>query len=75
MATTEEKIETIETLKGPRYYHIQLWGYGGESEYMALTKEQYEFWHAHIDEHGDSDAVVYRPAYRVGGDPVALYPP
>ena len=59
MATTEEKIETIETLKGPRYYHIQLWGYGGESEYMALTKEQYEFWHAHIEEHGDSDAVQY----------------
>ena len=59
MATTEEKTELVETLKGPRYYHIQLWGYGGESEYMNLTKEQYEFWHAHIDEHGDSDAVQY----------------
>jgi hypothetical protein len=59
MATTEEKTELVETLKGPRYYHIQLWGYGGESEYMNLTKEQYEFWHAHIDEHGDSDAVNY----------------
>ena len=59
MATTEEKQELVETLKGPRYYRIQLWGYGGEAEYMDLTKEQYEFWHAHIDEHGDSDAVNY----------------
>jgi len=59
MATLEEKTETIETLKGPRYYRIQLWGYGGESEYMNLTKEQYEFWSAHIEEHGDSDAVHY----------------
>ena len=59
MATTEEKQETIDTLKGPRYYRIQLWGYGGEAEYMNLTKEQYEFWSAHIEEHGDSDAVNY----------------
>jgi len=59
MATTEEKTELVETLKGPRYYCIRLWGYGGEAEYMNLTKEQYEFWHAHIDEHGDSDAVHY----------------
>lgn len=59
MATSEEKQELIEKLKGPRYYHIQLWGYGGEAEYMELTKEQYEFWHAHIDEHGDGDAVRY----------------
>ena len=59
MATSEEKQELVETLKGPRYYRIQLWGYGGEAEYMNLTKEQYEFWHAHIEEHGDSDAVNY----------------
>ena len=59
MATTEEKQELVETLKGPRYYKISLWGYGGEAEYMDLTKEQYEFWHAHIEEHGDSDAVQY----------------
>jgi len=57
--TSEENKELVETLKGPRYYRIQLWGYGGEAEYMDLTKEQYEFWHAHIDEHGDSDAVNY----------------
>ena len=59
MATSEEKTELVETLKGPRYYQIRLWGYGGEAEYMDLTKEQYEFWHAHIEEHGDSDAVHY----------------
>src|SRR6056300_310672 len=59
MASSEEKTELVETLKGPRYYRIQLWGYGGEAEYMELTKEQYEFWHAHIEEHGDSDAVHY----------------
>ena len=59
MATSEEKTELVETLKGPRYYRIQLWGYGGEAEYMDLTKEQYEFWHAHIEEHGDGDAVRY----------------
>ena len=59
MATSEENKELVETLKGPRFYRIQLWGYGGESEYMNLTKEQYEFGHAHIEEHGDSDAVQY----------------
>ena len=59
MATLEEKEHTLETIKGPRFYRIQLWGYGGEAEYMHLTKEQYEFWHAHIEEHGDSDAVNY----------------
>ena len=59
MATAAEKQETIDALKGARYYRITLWGYGGESEYMDLTKEQYEFWHNHIQEHGDSDAVHY----------------
>lgn len=59
MATKEEMQETIETLKGPRFYRIQLWGYGGEAEYMDLTKEQYEFWHNHIEEYGDGDAVRY----------------
>lgn len=59
MATSEEKQELIEKLKGPRYYRIQLWGYGGEAEYMDLTKEQYEFWKDVIDEHGDHPAVQY----------------
>ena len=43
MATSEEKTELVETIKGPRFYRIMLWGYGGESEYMELTKEQYDF--------------------------------
>ena len=59
MATSEEKTELVETLKGPRFYRIMLWGYGGESEYMELTKEQFEFWNAHNEEHGDSDGVNY----------------
>ena len=57
--TTEENKELIETIKGPRYYHIQLWGYGGEAEYMELTEAQYDFWSKHIEEHGDYDAVQY----------------
>ena len=57
--TTEENKELIETIKGPRYYHIQLWGYGGEAEYMELTEKQYKFWSAHLEEHGDYDAVQY----------------
>lgn len=59
MATSEEKQELVDDLKGPRYYHIQLWGYGGEAEYMELTEAQYEFWSKHIEEHGDGDAVQY----------------
>jgi len=59
MATTEEKVELVETLKGPRFYRIQLWGYGGEAAYMPLNKTQYEFWHSHNEEHGDSDLVTY----------------
>ena len=57
--TTEENKELIETIKGPRFYHIQVYGYGGEAEYMELTEGQYEFWSKHIEEHGDSDAVNY----------------
>ncbi len=55
----DEKEELVETLKGPRFYRIMLYGYGGEAEYLKLTKAQYEFWHNHIEEHGDSDAVSY----------------
>ena len=27
-----------------KHYRIMLWGYGGESAYIGLTKEQYEYW-------------------------------
>ena len=67
MATSEEKQELVDQLSGPRYYHIQLWGYGGEAEYMNLTKEQYKFWSAHLEEHGDSDAVQYCTNAEDGG--------
>jgi hypothetical protein len=44
MSTSEENKELVETLKGPRYYQISLWGYGGEVGYLSLNKEQYEYW-------------------------------
>jgi hypothetical protein len=59
MATTEEKTELVETLKGPRFYNIQLNGYGGESAYMTISKEAHDFWQPVCEEHGDSDLVSY----------------
>ena len=59
MATTEEKQELVETLKGPRYYRIQLWGYGGESAYINVSKAVHDFWQPICEEHGDSDLVEY----------------
>ena len=59
MATTEEKQELVETLKGPRYYRIQISGYGGESAYMSISKEAHDFWKEVTEEHGDSDLVEY----------------
>jgi hypothetical protein len=59
LATTEEKVELVETLKGPRYYRIQINGYGGESAYMSISKEAHDFWNAHNEEHGDHDMVQY----------------
>lgn len=56
--TTEENKELIENIKGPRYYRITLQGYGGESSYMRLSKEQYEFWNT-LAEGGDSEVVNY----------------
>lgn len=57
--TTEENQELVDHIKGPKYYRIQLWGYGGESAYIPLNETQYNFWKPIIDEHGDSDAVTY----------------
>ena len=59
MATSEEKIELVETLKGPRFYRIRLWGYGGESAYINISKEAYSFWKPLTEENGDSDIVNY----------------
>jgi hypothetical protein len=57
--TSEENKELVETIKGPRFYRLTLWGYGGESAYINLTKEAYEFWHAHTEEYHDNDLVQY----------------
>ena len=59
MATSEEKTELVETLKGPRYYRIGLSGYGGESAYINISKAAYDFWKPIVEEHGDSDLVTY----------------
>ena len=59
MATTEEKAELVETLKGPRFYNIQLNGYGGESAYMTVSKEAHDFWKPICEEHGDYDLSAY----------------
>lgn len=59
MATTEEKQELVETLKGPRYYRILINGYGGESAYMSISKTAHDFWKPICEEHGDNDLVEY----------------
>ena len=59
MATSEEKVELVETLKGPRFYRIQLNGYGGESAYMSISKEAHDFWQPVCEEHGDYDLSTY----------------
>ena len=62
MATSEEKQETIDVLKGERYYRVLIQGYGGESAYMSISKEAHDFWSAHTEEHGDNDLVAYMAA-------------
>ena len=59
MATTEEKQETVDVLKGKRYYRIYLNGYGGEAAYINLSKEAYEFWKDVTEEEGDDQLVTY----------------
>jgi hypothetical protein len=59
MASTEERQETVDALKGRRYYRLSLSGYGGEAAYIKLTKEAFDFWNNVCDEYGDSDLVNY----------------
>ena len=59
MATSEEKQELVEAIKGPRYYRIHISGYGGESAYMSISKEAHDFWQPICEEHGDYDLVQY----------------
>lgn len=62
MATTQEKEELVEAIKGPRYYRIHISGYGGEAAYMSITKEAHDFWQPICEENGDSDLVTYMTA-------------
>ena len=59
MATTEEKTELVEQIKGPRFYNILLNGYGGESAYMTISKEAHDFWQPVCEEHSDYDLSTY----------------
>lgn len=59
MATTEEKQELVDQLSGPRFYRLSINGYGGESAYINISKETYEFWNNVVEEHYDGDLVNY----------------
>lgn len=59
MATSKEKQELVEEIKGPHYYRIVVNGYGGETVYAKISKEAREFWAEVTSEHGDSDLVQY----------------
>ena len=59
MATLKEKENLIEAFKGPHFYRIRLWGYGAETSYINISKEAHDFWKAHGEEYGDTDAVHY----------------
>ena len=57
--TSEENKELVEQIKGPRFYNIQLNGYGGESAYMTISKEAHDFWQPICEQHGDYDLSTY----------------
>ena len=58
MATSEQKKELVEEIKGPHYYRISVNGYGAETAYIKLNKEAYDFWKQSL-ESGDSDCLHY----------------
>lgn len=66
MATSEEKQELVETIKGPRYYRFQITGYGGEAAYMSISKEAHDFWAPICEEEGDTHLVDYMLAAEDG---------
>lgn len=59
MATSEQKKELVEELKGPHYYRVTVNGYGAEASYIKLNKEAFEFWKENLESYGDSDCVHY----------------
>ena len=58
MATSEEKQELVENLKGPHYYRITVSGYGAETAYVKLNKAAFDFWKESL-ESGDGDLITY----------------
>ena len=59
MATSAEKKELVDQLKGPHFYRVMLNGYGAETSYMYITEDEFNFWSKHTEEHGDSAAINY----------------
>ena len=59
MATSEEKKDLVEELKGPHFYRVMIWGYGGESSYMRIPKEAHDYWNKVTDECGHSPLINY----------------
>ena len=58
MATTQQKEELVEAIKGPHYYRIIVTGYGAETSYSRISKEAHDFWKSSL-ESGDSDVIHY----------------
>lgn len=42
-----------------RFYRIRLWGYGGESAYIKLSKEAFDYWKPIWDEDGEETIMDY----------------
>jgi hypothetical protein len=56
----EAHTELVQTLENKtRYINLTIWGYGGESAYISLSKEAYDFWKPLMEEHGDGDIISY----------------
>lgn len=59
MATSQEKKELIENLKGPHHYRLMIDGYGAECSYMYISEEAFNYWSSVVEEDGDTDAIHY----------------
>jgi hypothetical protein len=52
-----------------------LWGYGGESAYVPLTKEQYEYWNQRKEEEDDERDILVDYMLDEDREEVADVPP
>ena len=58
--TAEENQELIRDIKDPvRYYRIEIYGTGGESSYVRLTEEQFNYWENIVNEFGEDELINY----------------